>query len=677
MEARLFSLGRLLVTVSIASGGFFAISGCNATGISATPPGPSGPLSPLTASPLGHSQIVTSLADSGPGSLRAAVEFANAHAARASLITFAVRGTIRLASGLPAIGARVAIDATTAPHYSGKAPPVEIDANGYGGLVFAAGSQGSRLIAVAVDNARGNGVTLDAGSITLNRNYVGLNPAGTASGNGGDGVYVSAQSPNNRIGVNPSGASGFVANVISANKGNGVSLHGSSGNQIVANRIGTDPDGRSAISNGENGIWITSHSSDNEIGGTRFVDSATGKANNPTGSKGTVPPVFVVPPDGNLVSGNGRSGILIDRGSENNTLNGNFIGTTADGDRTIGNAADGVRIVRADNNSLIGCKFRNDPFVYYNVASGNGGNGLRITNSDNITVQGNFFGIGAKNRNVVANEGDGILVEGSSLNAVVGGVIPLGNVSAGNARNGIEVTDAASGFTTFNTFGGLLAFKGAAPNGNDGLLITATGGNQTVRTNVFSGNANNGVEITGDASGVVLEPDIIGLNTTGAGTLPNGNDGVLIGGTAHGNSVGGYTQSVIPQNVFSGNGGYGLAILDRAHDNKVFNSFIGTNTLGFKPLGNQRGGIYIGGSATHNIVGGKGGTSSKPQRNLISGNSGNGVTLAGASSYTKVIGNWIGLSRSGHRRIPNSGRPIVVKPGSDHNTIKDNITKPF
>ena len=677
MEARLFSLGRLLVTVSIASGGFFAISGCNATGISATPPGLSGPLSPLTASPLGHSQVVTSLDDSGPGSLRAAIEFANAHAARASLITFAVRGTIRLASALPAIGARVVIDATTAPHYSGKAPAVEIDANGYGGLVFAAGSEGSRLIAVAVDNARGNGVTLDAGSITLNRNYVGLNLAGTASGNGGDGVYVSAQSPNNRIGVNPSGASGFVANVISANKGNGVTLRGSSGNQIVANRIGTDPDGKWAIPNGANGIWITAQSSDNEIGGTRFVDSATGKANNPTGSKGTVPPVFVVPPDGNLVSGNGRSGILIDDGSENNTLNGNFIGTTADGDRTIGNAADGVRIVNAGNNSLIGCKFRNDPFVYYNVVSGNGGNGLRITNSDNITVQGNFFGIGANNRDVVANEGDGILVEGSSLDAVVGGVIPLGNVSAGNARNGIEVTDTASGFTTFNTFGGLLAFKGAAPNGNDGLLITATGGNQTVRTNVFSGNANNGVEITGDASGVVLEPDIIGLNTTGAGTLPNGNDGVLIGGTAHGNSVGGYTRSVIPQNVFSGNGGYGLAILDRAHDNKVFNSFIGTNTLGFKPLGNQRGGVYVGGSATHNIVGGKGGTSSKPQRNLISGNSGNGVTLAGASSYTKVIGNWIGLSRSGHRRIPNSGRPIVVKPGSNHNTIKDNVTKPF
>ncbi len=59
-------------------------------------------------------------------------------------------------------------------------------------------------------------------------------------------------------------------------------------------------------------------------------------------------------------------------------------------------------------------------------------------------------------------------------------MIPLGNVSAGNVGNGIEVAGKASGFITFNTFGGLLAFKGAAPNGNDGLLITSTGGNNTV-----------------------------------------------------------------------------------------------------------------------------------------------------------------------------------------------------
>ena len=62
------------------------------------------------------------------------------------------------------------------------------------------------------------------------------------------------------------------------------------------------------------------------------MDSATGKANNPTGSKGTVTPVFVVPPDGNQISGNGLNGVLIDAGAGHNELNGNFIGTTANGD---------------------------------------------------------------------------------------------------------------------------------------------------------------------------------------------------------------------------------------------------------------------------------------------------------------------------------------------------------
>ena len=91
-------------------------------------------------------------------------------------------------------------------------------------------------------------------------------------------------------------------------------------------------------------------------------------------------------------------------------------------------------------------------------------------------MQGNFFGTGADNTALVGNRLNGILVEGSSGDTQVGGVIPLGNVSAGNGRNGIEVTGTAHGFTTFNTFGGLLAFKGAAPNGRDGLLITRPAG---------------------------------------------------------------------------------------------------------------------------------------------------------------------------------------------------------
>ena len=88
----------------------------------------------------------------------------------------------------------VAIDATTAPtHVTGGPPVVALNFNGKLGLEFAAGSGGSRLLGVAADNARGNGVTLDANSITLNDDYIGLNLAGAAAGNSADGVYVSAR----------------------------------------------------------------------------------------------------------------------------------------------------------------------------------------------------------------------------------------------------------------------------------------------------------------------------------------------------------------------------------------------------------------------------------------------------------------------------------------------------
>lgn len=623
------------------------------------------------AAAASRSIVVTNLSSAGAGSLRAAITRADAGSPGSSaVIDFTVHGVITLASRLPSISRKVTIDARSAPGYVSGGPPVlEVDSNRHAGLRFAVGSAGSMLLAVAVDNADGDGVTLDASAITLNANYIGLNLAGAAFGNHGDGVHVSATSSDNLIGLNNAGTSGAVANVISGNTGSGIVLSGSSGNTVVANRIGTNAAGGSAIANGGNGIWITGRSRGNQIGGTEFVDSATGQANNPTGNEGKVTPVFVVPPLGNLISGNAQNGVLIEAGSRDNVLNGNFIGTTADGDAAIGNAGDGVWINGASRNSLVGCRFRNNPFVYYNVVAGNGRNGLRVTNSGQTVVQGNFFGIGADNTAIVSNRLDGILVDGFSANTQVGGVIPLGNVSAGNGRNGIEVTGKARGFVTFNTFGGLLAFKGAAPNGNDGLLITSTGGDNLARTNVFSGNHKNGIELAGNASGVTIDPDIVGLTTNGGAALPNGGDGLLIGGNAHANVVGGFLHSVIPQNTFSGNLGYGLAIVGNAHDNQVFGSFVGTKLGGIKSLANQAGGVLIGGTAYGNSIGN---ASSRPS-NLISGNTGNGVTLWVGTHDNRVINNYIGLDRTG-RYLRNTGRPISNS--GRRNIIRGNRVRP-
>jgi Right handed beta helix region/Periplasmic copper-binding protein (NosD) len=619
-----------------------------------------------------HTFVVSSLGSTGPGTLRAAMLAANATSAGGSnLISFSVHGTITLASGLPTIGRNVTINATSAPTYvSGGAPVVALDFNRHPGLIFGVGAGGSQLLGVAVDDASGNGVILDADSITLNDNYIGLNLAGAAAGNGGNGVFAWAESNGNFIGLNDSLASGVVANVISGNRLNGIELGGSSSNIVVDNRIGTNAAGTAAIANGGDGIYITHGSRGNEIGGTAFVDSVTSKANNPTGSKGTVTPVFVVPPQGNLISGNRRNGVLIDGLSLRNALNGNFIGTTASGDGALGNAGNGVWLNHAPGNSLVGCKFVNNPFVYYNVVSGNGENGLRVTNSDNVTVQGNFFGVGANNTAIVKNRLNGILVDGASKNTQVGGVIPLGNVSAGNGLNGIEVAGKARGFVTFNTFGGLLAFKGAAPNGNDGLLITSTGARNLVRTNVFSGNRRNGIELAGNASGVTVDPDIVGLNTKGNGVLPNGANGLLVDGTAHGNIIGGTLGSVIPQNTFSGNKGYGIVITGRAHDNHVFRSFIGTQLLGVKALGNGKGGVLIAGHAYSNLIG----LTTLTPADLISGNTGIGVTLTSGTLRNSVINNYIGLNRL-NRYLRNSG-PAVVNIGH-RNTIRGNWTRPL
>lgn len=626
---------------------------------------------------------VTNLNDSGAGSLRAALEGVNATATGvANTVSFAVTGTITLLSDLPALTKQAAIVAGDS--VTGSAPTVGIDFNGNAGLVFAAGSAGSQLVGLSLGDASGHGVTLGAGGILLNNNYIGLALDGTAAGNTGDGVFVAAASSGNLIGSNPEAAtlaangdpaSGVISNVISANGGNGITLEGSDDNTIVSNRIGTSVDGNTALANGGNGIHLRSGADGNMIGGTVTGNDASGDPNNPTGNKGDAGAIVIVaPPLGNLVSGNDGDGIRIDSNSTGNTLSGNYVGTTAAGTAALGNQGDGVAIIEADSNTLVGCLVTDNPFVYYNVVAGNAGNGIRVTDSDNVTIRANFVGLGADNATVVANANDGILIDGNSQNTQVGGVIPLGNVVAGNGNNGIEVAGTAAGFSTLNTFGGITAFFGIAPNGNNGILITSTGGSQIIQTNVISGNLNNGIEISGDASGVTIVPNIIGLNTRGDGVLANGGNGILIAGTAHDIVVGGTgivsSDSVIRQNTISGNGGYGVEIAGAAYNNTIADSAIGTNIQELDALPNGAGGVLLSGSGIGNVIGTAiVGFSPLPSPaahvNVISGNTGAGVTIDAGVDFNAVLNNWIGLNVFGQAVLPNTGPNIVDNGGTN------------
>jgi parallel beta-helix repeat protein len=493
-------------------------------------------------------------------------------------------------------------------------------------------------------------------------NYPGLDPSDYLTSN--DSVYG-----NQVVGIVIGGGTTFsyqatvntgfqLSNVISGNVGSGIGLYAANDNQVAMNYIGTDVTGTVDLGNGGNGMLLMYGSANNTIGG-----EATG-GNNPTGGNDTADIVIARPPMGNLISGNAVDGIYMTGQATGNLLVGNFIGTDASGDVALGNSGDGVALFEADGNTLLGCNFEQDPFVFYNVISGNGGNGLTVNDSDNTTIQGNFFGMGANNATRVGNAGDGVLVEGDSSHTVMGGPIPLGNVSAANGQNGVEVRDTASDFTTYNTFTGLAAFSDVTTYGNDGdgMLITTSGAGILIRTCIVTSNGGNGIELGGEASGVRVAGNLIGVYADGTTGMGNQGNGVAITGDAHDNIIGGPqpTFNVVPHNVISANTLSGVAILDNAQDNTVNFSFIGTVLNGTQALANGGDGVLVDGGESNTI-----GSTDSTLPTVISGNSGDGVELMNTSGNT-VQGTMIGTDALGVANVGNGGSGIHILNGSNN-----------
>jgi hypothetical protein len=522
------------------------------------------------------------------------------------------------------------------------------DPDGLVGQAFATHFQGissdeAGVYTLGADSAQaGSSATLQASLVTVRRNpdgtfgvgtwvdlnYPGVQGSVTADSVAGGQVVGIVIDGSGVFSYQATVNTGFqLSNVISGNGGNGIGIYGADANQIAMNDIGTDASGTLRRGNAKSGILVTDGAARNIIGG-----QATG-GNDPTGN------VFVRPPQGNLISGNRADGVLINKGATQTLLSGNFVGTSASGNLALGNRKDGVAIVKADGNQLIGCTLQQDPFVFYNVLSGNGGNGLRITNSNDTTVQANFLGAGANNATVVANGGNGLLVSGSSTNTQVGGVIPLGNVISGNDQNGIKVSDKASGLTSFNTFAGTFAFGGAAPNKQNGILVMSSGGNNLIRTCIVSGNLGNGIELGCHATGVQVTDTAVGTNASIQSAIPNGGDGIEITGHAHDNAIGGFQPSIEPQVTISANRGYGIQIVGTARNNVVVHTYIGTNAGGTADLGNEAGGIDLGPGTSSNTIGG----ASAALQNRILYSRGPGVTIRSSRGDT-VLGNEIQYS---------------------------------
>ncbi|MGH7975100.1 MAG: right-handed parallel beta-helix repeat-containing protein, partial [Limisphaerales bacterium] len=157
-----------------------------------------------------------------------------------------------------------------------------------------------------------------------------------------------------------------------------------------------------------------------------------------------------------------------------------------------------------------------------------------------------------------------------------------------------------------------------------------------------------------------VQGNIIGLNSAGVGSLPNGNAGVGISDAAA-NQIGG--SSVAARNIISANGDAGIFMIGSGTDgNQIQGNFIGTDLSGTLARGNTYEGIYM--QANANLIGG----TAMGAGNLISANNTRGIWLTNASRNT-IQGNFIGTKADGTSALGNVDHGIDIDVNATNNTV--------
>jgi hypothetical protein len=567
--------------------------------------------------------------------LRAALQVANEDA-DASTVTFDIptedasydpsSGTFTIVPGspLPPVVTPVAVKGsmTSAGHLEivlsggGASKAGQVD----DGLVIESTSNVTIANLIVGGFARYGILVSNASDVAVTGCMIGTDPAGSARGNGVEGIRI-ADSQKVTVG----GSTESERNIISDNASAGVAITGSeaSDNHVVGNYIGTTPDGTVKLGNG---------------GGVR-IESPWNVVGGSTGTPGS--------PPGNVISGNLGSGIsIVGPEATRNAVDGNLIGVDPTGLQPLGNLY-GVFLTDASDNGI--------GDVSTNVISGNGSSGIWLGEAATANfILGNRIGTDYAGTLRIPNRDHGIHVVRSDGNVIGYSQSRPGNVISGNDGNGILIEEARDNRVIGNLVG--LAANGVVTvyNGMDGVHVARSdtntvGGIDASDANVIGGNRGNGVGI--DASGkVAIIGNRIGTDITGVGWAGNGAHGVQVAGatTVH---VGGPGSR---SNIISGNDSSGVAITDGSVDTRVSANRIGLGATN-SPLGN-RVGVLIRGSQDSRIGG-----IAPDSLNAIVNNDSTGVIVLGATSTrNRIVGN----------RIVGNGS-IAIDLGGDGPTAND------
>ncbi len=502
----------------------------------------------------------TDLATAGSQcSLRAALMQANANVGFRDTIRFAIPGTAPAVISLPATP--LLPDITDPVVIEGMLGKVVLDGGGIasGGLQIATGGAGSKISGLVIIRFA-IGIHLDNTSHnTISGNYIGLAADGTTLGRNGYGIFI-RNSDSNIIG----GSTVAARNVISGNN-NGIYLHtGSDSNIISGNYIGTDKTGMLARGNEEKGIYINI-AIGNIIGG-----SSAGERN--------------------IISGNVQSGIYINR-SSSTVVRGNYIGTNASGKAALPNNQDGILLESVASDNIIGGSSAGER----NIISGNSRDGIRLNNSPANTISGNYIGTDVSGRAAVPNNQHGIFLRnGSNFTWVGGETVAARNIISGNGQNGISIENSADNTIIGNVIG--LDVVGTAALGNrlNGIMLmggssrgNTIGGNAASR-NIISGNGQNGILILGAVGGPnYIIGNHIGSDASGRLALGNKTNGIYVNSSSQTIGISSRSQG----NLIAFNNEYGIHVANAAG-----NVFIDGNSI----FSNGYRGIFLGAGANNN-----------------------------------------------------------------------------
>ncbi|MBI3118648.1 MAG: right-handed parallel beta-helix repeat-containing protein, partial [Candidatus Hydrogenedentes bacterium] len=600
------------------------------------------------------------------------------------------------------------------------------------GIVIVDGAAANVIGGANVDDRNvisGNGIggVLVIGAGTADNqiagNYIGTDSTGrVAVGNGGPGIAVASSATDTIAG----GPNIGERNVISGNSGAGilVSGAGTNGNEIQGNYIGVDVNGDPGLPNTSHGVSIADGAINNAVGGTNASERNLIAGNGGNGVTINGGATLLNPVRQNSIHSNVGAGIGLLNGGDANlpapVLNGvNSVINTAPANATVDLFVDDAEEGRIFVASLVanaGGQFTVNtdltPYAGMNLTATAtlGGNTSEFSAAlpldppvvtdppqDINRVEGEPFGfaVTVSGTEELMYQWQFAASNGNFSDIAEGGNFS-GTTTASLAGAAARLTDAGLyrclvtnriGEVVPSSPGALVVIAAATAeaavstldDGADGntssiahtIAYPGADGEISLREAILAANNSGGANtIRFDVEGAILPAvQLPALSDASGGTVIDGGGVVLLDGSNLGGSANGLILSSANNALtgltiirFPGNGvritGPG------ATGNSVLGCIIGSN--GVVSRANGLDGVRIDSGAAGNLIGGPAGD----DRNVLSGNAGNGVQIMGAGSDGNVISNnYLGTDATGLAALANGAAGVRISSGAAFNTV--------